>query len=393
MDMQKSHSRFSSAYLFSQPPPTYLASPPPPTYLASPPPPAYLASPPPPAYLISPPPSAYLVASSSVHGVSPTQPPTYLGEHPVALSMYPATDRVLLEHARLKLSHSHETERRAAEYTAQLERRVGELDIDLGRARDEASQLREELRRAKAAASEEVRCSAAATRSVKDLQAEVETLRRRCDQYQAKLVDVESDRDQAVATVQALRSAALWTPSGLQSGATVALLTGQLLSARQQQEEHKARALSADRRAMSEQKRANALASKVASLDGKVTSLERERAQSPEWASPPPLSQPHSPSQPLSASLSDVRGRGYATESDPFASPQPPERAPAPSSSSGGAGVPPTRASASSSRFGAAVSPALGGTRSTERSTLPPSRMDAVASASGGGARTTPPQR
>jgi hypothetical protein len=157
--------------------------------------------------------------------------------------MYPATDRVLLEHARLKLSHSHETERRAAEYTAQLERRVGELDIDLGRARDEASQLREELRRAKAAASEEVRCSAAATRSVKDLQAEVETLRRRCDQYQAKLVDVESDRDQAVATVQALRSAALWTPSGLQSGATVALLTGQLLSARQQQEEHKARAL------------------------------------------------------------------------------------------------------------------------------------------------------
>jgi hypothetical protein len=306
--------------------------------------------------------------------------------------MYPATDRVLLEHARLKLSHSHETERRAAEYTAQLERRVGELDIDLGRARDEASQLREELRRAKAAASEEVRCSAAATRSVKDMQAEVETLRRRCDQYQAKLVDVESDRDQAVATVQALRSAALWTPSGLQSGATVALLTGQLLSARQQQEEHKARALSADRRAMSEQKRANALASKVASLDGKVTSLERERAQSPEWASPPPLSHPHSPSQPLSASLSDVRGR-YATESDPFASPQPPERAPAPSSSSGGAGVPSTRASASSSRFGAAVSPALGGTRSTERSTLPPSRMDAVASASGGGARTTPPQR
>jgi hypothetical protein len=382
IDMQKPPSRFSSAYLFSQPPPTYLASPPPPTYLASPPPPAYLASPPPPAYLISPPPSAYLVASSSVHGVSPTQPPTYLGEHPVALSMYPATDRVLLEHARLKLSHSHETERRAAEYTAQLERRVGELDIDLGRARDEASQLREELRRAKAAASEEVRCSAAATRSVKDMQAEVETLRRRCDQYQAKLVDVESDRDQAVATVQALRSAALWTPSGLQSGATVALLTGQLLSARQQQEEHKARALSADRRAMSEQKRANALASKVASLDGKVTSLERERAQSPEWASPPPLSQP------LSASPSDIR---VATESDPFASPQPPERAPAPSSSSGAAGVGASfaRASASSSRFGAALSPALGGTRST----LPPSRMDAVASASGGGARTTTPQR
>ena len=373
--MQDMKSRISPAYLFSPPPPTYLASPPPPTYLASP---------PPPAYLISPPPSAYLVASSSAHGVSPTQPPTYLGEHPVALSMYPATDRVLLEHARLKLSHSHENERRAAEYTAQLERRVGELDIDLGRARDEASQLREELRRAKAAASEEARCSAAATRSVKDMQAEVETLRRRCDQYQAKLVDVESDRDQAVATVQALRSAALWTPSGLQSGATVALLTGQLLSARQQQEEHRARALTADRRALSEQKRANALASKVASLDGKVTSLERESAQSPEWASPPPLS----------ASPPAVRSRGYAptAEGDPFASPQPPERAPAPSSSSSGAGAGAsfaTRASASSSRFGAGVSPALGGTRST----LPPSRMDAVASASGGGARTTTPQR
>ena len=136
---------------------------------------------------------------------------------------------------------------------------------------------------------------------------------------------------------------------------------------------------------MSEQKRANALASKVASLDGKVTSLERERAQSPEWASPPPLSQP------LSASPSDIRGYAPATESEPFASPQPPERAPAPSSSSGAAGVGASfaRASASSSRFGAALSPALGGTRST----LPPSRMDAVASASGGGARTTTPQR
>jgi chromosome segregation ATPase len=110
--------------------------------------------------------------------------------------MYPATDRVLLEHARLKLSHSHETERRAAEYTAQLERRVCELDIDLGRARDEASQLREELRRAKAAASEEVRCSAAATRSVKDLQAEVEKAQASATQAALEAQEATAQADQ-----------------------------------------------------------------------------------------------------------------------------------------------------------------------------------------------------
>ena len=173
----------------------------------------------------------------------------------------------MLEHARAQLAHAQDVERRSHNHTEDLERRVSQLESDIAKSRDEEARLREEARRAKSIANEEARRSASAVRRCKDMQLELDSLRRQCDSYQARLTGVQSERDQALATVLALRTSALGTPSGLENGATVALLTSQLLATRQQKEELKATATAEHRRAET--------------LAGKVAALELEQARSP----------------------------------------------------------------------------------------------------------------
>ena len=169
----------------------------------------------------------------------------------------------MLEHSRAQLLHSRDNERRAADHTRDLEHRIGLLETELAMSRDETAKLREELRRSQSDRADDARRSTLATRRCKDLQKDVDSLRSRCNHYQARLAGIESERDKAVATLLAMSASSPGLHSGgldVSTSATVAVLTNQLLSARHHQEELQ---VAASR----EHRRAEALAGKVAALE------------------------------------------------------------------------------------------------------------------------------
>ena len=142
----------------------------------------------------------------------------------------PATDRVLREAFQVQLARAEKRANAQTVIAREARERTAQAEVEMEVERDAAARLREDLERMRARQHDEATRIATLTRSLRDAQAETDSLRKQRDHWRDGCQRAMVARDSAVRAAVALRELLRDTP-GYEERAAAAIMRAQLLDA------------------------------------------------------------------------------------------------------------------------------------------------------------------